>query len=42
MASEYLCELVSIRKSSRNIQVIQSDTIAGASVSAQVIWWLRI
>ena len=32
MAPEYLSALVS------KIQVIQSDTIAGASVSAQVIW----
>ena len=33
MAQEYLCEKV-IPKT----QVIQSDTIAGASVTAQVIW----
>ena len=40
MAPEYLCELVSIEKSSRTkTPVIQSDTIAGASTSAQVIWY---
>jgi len=36
IAPEYLCELVSIRNSSRKL--IQSDTIAGVCVSAQVIW----
>ena len=36
-APEYLCELVSIRVIPKT-QVIQS----GASVSAQVIWWLCI
>jgi len=37
MAPEYLCELVSIRKSTEKTQVIQEDIIAGVWVSDQVI-----
>ena len=40
-APEYLCELVSFRII-HNTQVIQSDTIAGTSVSAQIIWRLCV
>jgi len=40
VAHEYLCELVSVRKSYG--KAIQSHTIAGACASAQVIWRLCV
>ena len=41
MAHVYLCELVSITVIPKT-QVIQSDAIDGASVSAKSIWWLCV